>query len=268
MIPPGVGRGARGKKGPFGKPPNILILMTDEQRAVQHWPARWAERNLKSLNRLRAHGLNFSAGFTNACQCSPSRATFLTSTYAPINRVTITDGTLNPELPNLARILASAGYNVVYKGKWHLDTNYLKPFAVMNSEDLATALENDQALKESYGFPGWNSPDAGTTAGGSMADLQTLGGGVGGNDARYVGGGNPGDDTANILQFLARYDSHAPFCLIASLVNPHDIFVYPNARLFGISGYDPSAFSAPPIELAADVRRGSFGQTYGASIIC
>ena len=64
-----------------------------------------------------------------------------------------------------------------------------------------------------------------------------------------MGGGNPGDDTANILQFLARYDSPAPFCLIASLVNPHDIFVYPNARLFGISGYDPSAFSDLPIEL-------------------
>ena len=90
-----VGRAARRSKGPpFGKPLNIVILMTDEQRAVQHWPARWAERNLKSLNRLRAHGLNFTAAFTNACQCSPSRATFLTSTYAPINRVTITTGRL------------------------------------------------------------------------------------------------------------------------------------------------------------------------------
>ena len=253
LMLPSCGQGASGplipSKPPFGKPLNILILMTDEQRAVQHWPQSWAHRNLRSLNRLREHGLNFTSAFANACQCSPSRATFLTSTYAPTNGVTLTSGTLDPSLPNLAQILASAGYNVVYKGKWHLNTNYLLPFAVTNSEDLATVLQNDQALNASYGFSGWNSPDAGTTAGGSIADVRTLGGGVGGNDARYVGGGNPGDDTANVLEFLASYDSPAPFCLIASLVNPHDIFIYPSAKLFGISGYDPSTFKDLPIEL-------------------
>src|SRR5277367_2319966 len=253
MIPSGVGQGTRGSPvppgTPFGERLNILILMTDEQRAVQHWPESWASQNLRSLNRLREHGLNFTSAFTNSCQCSPSRATFLTSTYAPINGVTITDGTLSPSLPNLAQILTRAGYNVVYKGKWHLNTSYLLPYAVNNSAELAAALQNDQALNTSYGFSGWNSPDAGTAAGGALADLQTLGGGVGGNDARYVGGSNPGDDTANILEFLGSYDSSAPFCLIASLVNPHDIFVYPDASLFGISGYDPSAFNDLPIEL-------------------
>src|SRR5271170_4334735 len=221
LMLPSCGQGASGplipSKPPFGKPLNILILMTDEQRAVQHWPQSWAHRNLRSLNRLREHGLNFTSAFTNSCQCSPSRATFLTSTYAPINGVTITDGTLSPSLPNLAQILTRAGYNVVYKGKWHLNTSYLLPYAVNNSAELAAALQNDQALNTSYGFSGWNSPDAGTAAGGALADLQTLGGGVGGNDARYVGGSNPGDDTANILEFLGSYDSSAPFCLIASL---------------------------------------------------
>ena len=253
MMLPTVGYGgvesSARAASPFGRPPNILILMTDEQRAVQHWPAWWATRNLKSLNRLRAHGLNFTSAFTNACQCSPSRASFLTSTYAPINGVTVTSGTLNPLLPNLAQILTTAGYNVVYKGKWHLNTNYIMPFSVTNSTELAAALANDQALEKSYGFLGWNSPDAGTTAGGEITDVQTLGGGVGGNDHRYVAGGNPGDETPNILQFLERYDSRAPFCLIASLVNPHDIFVYPNVKLFGLSGYDLSAFSNLPIEL-------------------
>ncbi|HKD66310.1 MAG TPA: sulfatase-like hydrolase/transferase [Candidatus Binataceae bacterium] len=236
-------------KSPFDQRLNILILMTDEQRAVQHWPESWANDNLKSLDRLRQHGLNFTSAFTNTCQCSPSRATFLTSTYAPVNRTTMTDGTLNPALPNLAQILSKAGYNVVYKGKWHLNINYLLPFAVTNSEQLTAALQNNQALQDSYGFSGWNSPDAGTTAGGSIADLQTLGGGVGGNDARFVGGSIPGEDTTNVLQFLDRYDSPDPFCLIVSLVNPHDIFVYPAAKLFGISGYEIPAFNKLPIEL-------------------
>src|SRR5262249_14851569 len=112
-------------KSPFDQRLNILILMTDEQRAVQHWPESWANDNLKSLDRLRQHGLNFTSACTNTSQCSPSRATFLTSTYAPVNRTTMTDGTLNPALPNLAQILSKAGYNVVYKGKWHLNINYL-----------------------------------------------------------------------------------------------------------------------------------------------
>ncbi|MGO9452419.1 MAG: sulfatase-like hydrolase/transferase [Candidatus Binataceae bacterium] len=239
----GGGSQAASSTLPFKKPPNILILMTDEQRAAQHWPAGFADANLPSLNRLRAHGLNFNFGFANACQCSPSRATFLTGKYAPVNLVTVTDGTLNPSLPNLARILASAGYNVVYKGKWHLTVDYITPYSVSNPSELSMALLNDQGLQTNYGFSGWNSPDGGT----SIGILETLGGGVGGNDARYVEGQNPGDSTTNIIQFLTQYDSDAPFCLIASLVNPHDVFVYPS--LIGSSGYDVSAFSSLPIEL-------------------
>jgi hypothetical protein len=74
MILPSCGQGASGpmipSRAPFGKPLNILILMTDEQRAVQHWPQSWADRNLKSLNRLRKHAeFHF-----RICQCLPMLA--------------------------------------------------------------------------------------------------------------------------------------------------------------------------------------------------
>ncbi len=94
--------------------PNILILMTDEQRAARDWPPGWADANLPSLGRLRAHGIDFKSAFANACQCSPSRSSFLTSTYAPVNRATLTPATLNPALPNFATIFGAAGYEVVY----------------------------------------------------------------------------------------------------------------------------------------------------------
>jgi choline-sulfatase len=55
------------------------------------------------------------------------------------------------ELPqnfkNLGSVMAAAGYNVVYKGKWHLS----KPA----SADWAPS---DVAK---YGFARWNPPDAG-----------------------------------------------------------------------------------------------------------
>ena len=30
----------------LGKKPNILIIITDQEREVMHWPAGWAEANL------------------------------------------------------------------------------------------------------------------------------------------------------------------------------------------------------------------------------
>jgi hypothetical protein len=66
------------------------------------------------------------------------------------------------------------------------------------------------------------------------------------NDARYVSGNSAGTVT-NVLEFPSSYDSDAPFCLIVSLVNPHDVFIYP--RDIGASGYDVSAFDSLPIEL-------------------
>ena len=230
------------RTAPMLDKPNILILVTDEQRAARDWPAGWADANLPSLGRLRANGINFNSAFANACQCSPSRSTFLTSTYAPVNRATLTPATLNPALPNLATIFGAAGYKVVYKGKWHLTVSFVTPFSADSPQDISAIIANDEALETTYSFSGWNSPDAGT----SLTQPASLGGGIGGNDARYVSGNSAGT-VSNVLEFLSAYNSDAPFCLIVSLVNPHDVFIYP--RDIGASGYDVSAFDSLPIEL-------------------
>src|SRR5271170_706674 len=62
----------------------------------------------------------------------------------------------------------------------------------------------------------------------------------------YVSGNSAGTAT-NVIEFLSSYDSDAPFCLIVSLVNPHDVLIYP--RDIGASGSDVSAFDALPIDL-------------------
>ena len=38
--------------GPFDSPPNILIIMTDQQRTLQHFPSGWADTNLPALKWL------------------------------------------------------------------------------------------------------------------------------------------------------------------------------------------------------------------------
>jgi choline-sulfatase len=229
--------------------PNLLLLITDQERAVQHWPDGWAEQNLPALARLRRHGLTFRNAFTNTCQCSPARATLFTGTYPAVHGVTRTSGTLASGFPNLARILGAAGYEVYLKGKWHLNTRYLS-----TQPDLAPGF--DQGLAEDYGFLGWNAPDAGT----SLNGLDALGGGTADNDRRFVLGTSPGE-VEGIVDFLRLRrpaggrgkppQSGPPFCLVASLVNPHDVAVYP--RLVGPAGYDPAAFAALPIDLPANL---------------
>jgi choline-sulfatase len=81
--------------------PNIVVLMTDQERHHVHWPDGWAEKNLPSLTRLKRHGLYFNRAYTSACQCSPSRGVMQTGRFSPVNRVTRTF--LWPGLPRIDR---------------------------------------------------------------------------------------------------------------------------------------------------------------------
>ena len=106
--------------------PNIVVIMTDQERHHMHWPPGWAEENLPSLRRLKRNGLYFLRAYTAACECSPSRGVIQTGRFAPVNRVPST-AVLWPGLvhqnrqPNIASLLKEhAGYDVVWKGKWHL----------------------------------------------------------------------------------------------------------------------------------------------------
>jgi Sulfatase len=106
--------------------PNIIVLMTDQERHHMHWPQGWAEKNLPGLQRLKRHGLYFNRAYTAASQCSPSRAVMTTGRFAPVNRVTRTflwPGLVHQNRqPNIASLLRDkAGYEVVCRkanGTW------------------------------------------------------------------------------------------------------------------------------------------------------
>jgi arylsulfatase A-like enzyme len=202
---------------------NVVLFITDQERAVQHFPAGWAQRNLPGHQRLVQHGVSFDDAVCNACMCSPSRATLLTGRLPAHHGVKFTleedmpddrfpQVALEPSIPNLATTMAAAGYDVVFKGKFHLCKPAGDAFA---PSDLLP-----------YGFTGWNPPDAGANQ-----DVEQEGGGVYDNDGRYMTGAD------GVLPFLAaRQPGDRPFCLIVSLVNPHDVLLYPKNQAAG--GYD------------------------------
>jgi choline-sulfatase len=211
---------------------NVILFLTDQDRAIQHFPKGWAFRNLPGLTRLRRRGLEFTNAFTNACMCSPARSTLMTG-YLPAQhgvKYTLEEDMpadqypqveLSPELPNIASVMSAAGYNVVYKGKWHCS----KPAgAEWAPSDLAE-----------YGFGRWNPPDAGANQ-----DISEAGGGSTNHDGRFMnstGDVEAGEEGA--LEYLRSAAAHQqPFFMIISLVNPHDVLLYP--RNYIEAGYDDS----------------------------
>jgi choline-sulfatase len=248
------------------KPPNILMLVTDQQRAPRHWPddPGWLRELTPNDAELARTGLTFNNAFCNTAMCSPSRATLLTGQYPAQHGVTLTltagdlrpdrrhtpavvrtmtdilrepgsprgrvvrgfvrgalqagqkggkEPVLRPQTRTIAHVLRDAGYEVAYKGKWHLTRA-----ASGNGWGVADA----EAIERDHGFAGWEPPDAGENA-----KAENFGGGLAAWDERFA-------DQA--VRFLQRADLPEPFCLIVSLVNPHDVLGYP-------ASYDEGGYS-------------------------
>jgi choline-sulfatase len=131
--------------------PNLVILVTDQERLPQYRPDGWVAEHLPNRVRLAAHGLTFTRAFCNAAMCSPSRATLFTGLYPAEHRVKevlqvgaetdgteyhLTQATLHPDTPNMARMLADAGNEVQYRGKWHVSKDPSGTVAVQSRRDL------------------------------------------------------------------------------------------------------------------------------------
>jgi len=245
------------------RPPNILLLITDQQRQPQHWPDEpgWLQKLMPNDAEIARTGLTFNRAFCNTCMCTPSRATLFSGQYPAQHglTLTLTMGDLMPSRSNfpdvmriaaemgsrgevdrrrlrraflrgmfrsgprsgnepeltaqtqtLTRVLRGAGYHVALKGKWHLSKPVNGSWSAADTERLESEL----------GFADWDPPDAGENA-----KAENFGGGIAGN----TGEGWDEDYMRGIEEWLGRADLPEPFCLIVSLINPHDVLGYPDS---------------------------------------
>lgn len=281
------------------KPPNMILLITDQQRQPRHWPQdpAWLRELTPNDHELKRTALSFTNAFCNTAMCSPSRATLLLGRYPAEHgvKLTLTAADLRPDprnslavvktmagilrsgeaprarvlrqfakgalgigrsaggetelpaaLPGLAGMMASRGYHVAYKGKWHLT----HPSGEESESGMLSGWTAEDAtrLQRDYGLHDWEPPDAGENA-----------------KAEHFGGGNAGEGegwdevyTRQVEKWLGREKLPEPFCLIVSLVNPHDVLGYPACHVKG--GYSNDAFRDLGVELPLSIAENLRGK--------
>ncbi len=224
--------------------PDIVILMTDEERAVPPYESQdvlaWRQRTLSGRRWFDEHGVSFTRHYTGSLACVPSRPTLLTGQYPDLHGVTQTDGLgkryddsrlrwlRRGEVPTLGNWFRAAGYDTHYDGKWHISHADLEDPAtgkiLATNDDKgvvdATAVQAylDADPLQPYGFSGWVGPEphgAAMANSGFRRDPLFADRVVAWLEDRYA------------RRRAGDAEALRPFLLVASFVNPHDIVLFP-----------------------------------------
>ena len=224
--------------------PDVIIVMTDEERAIPPYEASevrtWRQRTLAGQRWFDENGVSFTRHYTGSLACVPSRPTIFTGQYPDLHGVTQTDGIgkvfndsrmrwlRRGEVPTLGNWFTAAGYDTHYDGKWHishadLDDPATGGVLATNDDDgvvdpVAVQRYLDADPLADFGFSGWVGPEphgallanAGVRRDPLIADRV-----VAWLEDRYARR-RAGDQAAL-----------RPFLLVASFVNPHDIVLFP-----------------------------------------
>ncbi len=177
-----------------GKRPNILFVMTDQERYYGNLPPGL---NRPNLDRLMANSVSFDNAFCAYPLCSPSRAAMFTGLFPHQSGVThnmifpVGEKPLPADRPHLGSVMASAGYRIGYHGKWDLSKG--PTYYMANLSDRGRAGH--------YGFEG-HCGDVPDQEYGYKADQQAV-------------------DAACRWIREARRDE--PWFAVCSIIDPHDI---------------------------------------------
>jgi arylsulfatase A-like enzyme len=174
-------------------PPNVIFLLTDDQRWDQLGCAGHPFVKTPNMDRIAKEGARFTNMFVTTSLCSPSRASFLTGRYAHAhgvmdNKTDIADAEIRRSYPAL---LQKAGYETAYVGKLHLG-NHSQPHP---------------------GFDYW----AVLPGQGRYIDPQ-----ININGEMKTLAGHSGKATTDLALEWLRKPRQKPFCLTLGFKEPHD----------------------------------------------
>lgn len=123
------------------KKPNLLFIMTDQQRFDALSIAGNTVLKTPNLDRLAKQGVFFKNAYTQCAVSGPARSCILTGTTVENNGVRTNGLTYYVEqegimtMPTFDEILSENGYRCEYYGKWHSQSSHAKVYK--NPQQLA-----------------------------------------------------------------------------------------------------------------------------------
>jgi arylsulfatase A-like enzyme len=127
--------------------PNILYIMTDQQRYDSLGSVGQTPCQTPHLDRLSAEGMRFDNAYSICALCSPARTSMLTGQYPHNHRMWNNNDMMQwavRDLPDEVRLISEdlreEGYSCGYSGKWHC---------------------GEEKVPSTYGFQGMDVPNYG-----------------------------------------------------------------------------------------------------------
>jgi arylsulfatase A-like enzyme len=237
--------------------PNILLIMTDEERYPPPYESdavrSFRASELTARQSIRSRGVEFHRHYAGSTACTPSRATLFTGQYPSLHGVTSTDGVakqntdpgmrwLDPDsVPTLGDWFRAGGYRTHYRGKWHVSHADLTTpgthEGLMASDDdgnpvpaVVEAYRKADRL-DPFGFSGWIGREP---HGAAKSDCGTV------RDGVFA------EQVVELFDGLADAQADGPWLTVASFVNPHDI-------AFSGFGWEQMLQFGPPDDTVPDV---------------
>lgn len=219
------------------KRPNILVIMTDEERYPPLYETeavrQFRRTQLPGQQAIRARSAELHRHHAASTACAPSRASLFTGHYPTLHGVRATDGAAksardpamfwldSSTVPTMGHYFREAGYRTFYRGKWHVSHADLTapdtaaPLA--SNDDDGKPLETNLGLYRAanrlspYGFEGWIGPEPH---------------GVERSNCGLVRDPIAADQVESLFGELEQSPDDTPWLAVASFLNPHDIALF------------------------------------------
>lgn len=145
------------------KQPNVLIIMTDQQR----WDALGCAGNLEiktpNIDRLAKEGVQFLNAYSACPVCVPARSAILTGRTIFNVKVLGNNDIENDNIPNIPtfdQVLSANGYRTEYYGKWHVPyqfaskyNNIVRTIGKSKKSNVPTTVEGLRQYLDELGVP-------------------------------------------------------------------------------------------------------------------